>query len=189
MSLKENIDYIKEEISTQESFLEKFFKLEKFYKKYKVAMFSIVAIVIIGAIGIQVNSYMNEQNRLSANESFNRYIENSSDKKLLEELKQKSPKLYQLALYLTNSNDSVDNEYLKELVIYTKAIESKNLDAIATSTQNQKFLLKDFALFNKALIQAQNNDFADAKETLKMIPTTSNVASLVKMLEHYLLTK
>ncbi len=33
MSLKENVDYVKDELNTEEKFLESFVKVERFYKK------------------------------------------------------------------------------------------------------------------------------------------------------------
>ena len=42
MSLKENVSYIKDEISTEEQFFENFFKIEKFYKKYKKIILVII---------------------------------------------------------------------------------------------------------------------------------------------------
>ena len=34
MSLKDDVKYIKDEISTEEQFLEKYVKVEQFYRKY-----------------------------------------------------------------------------------------------------------------------------------------------------------
>ena len=51
------------------------------------------------------------------------------------------------------------------------------------------FLLKEFAIFNKALIQTQNGKFEDAKATLQLIPSDSQVSELVNVLKHYLVTK
>ncbi len=189
MSLKENVNYIKEEISTQESFIENFFKLEKFYNKYKKVIISTISIIIIGVIGISVSNYIKEQNKLSANNSFNKCLENPTDKAALEELESQDENLYKLAVYMNDRTKEVDKEFLKELSIYSKAIENTDLAVIDKITQNQNFLLKDFALFNKAMIQVQNGKVDDAKTTLKLISTTSSVTSLVKMLEHYMLTK
>ncbi len=36
MSLKENMDFVKEELNSEEKFLEGFVKLERFFKKYKL---------------------------------------------------------------------------------------------------------------------------------------------------------
>ena len=188
MSLKENVDYIKEEISTQESFIENFFKLEKLYKKYKKVIISLSIICVVAVVGTLVSNYVSEQNRLAANNIFNICLENPDDKVSLADLKSKDENLYKLALYVNNKTAN-DTEFFKELSAYSSAMESEDLNALDKVTQSQKFLLKDFALFNKALIQAQKANYKEAKETLKLIPLTSNVSSLVKMLEHYMLTK
>lgn len=51
------------------------------------------------------------------------------------------------------------------------------------------FLLKEFAIFNRALILTKEGKFEEAKDTLKLIPQTSQVKDLVSILNHYLLTK
>ena len=51
------------------------------------------------------------------------------------------------------------------------------------------FLLKEFAIFNKALILTKDGKFNEAKDALKLIPPTSQVKDLVSLLNHYLLTK
>ncbi|MEA3384368.1 MAG: hypothetical protein U9Q20_06840 [Campylobacterota bacterium] len=188
MSLKENVDYIKEEISTQESFIENFFKLEKFYKKYKIAIISTVAIVLVSFGGIQISSYLEEQNKIAANEAFNICLEEPNNKTALETLKSKDENLYDIVMYINNKKEN-NLEYFKELSSYSKAIENNDIAKIEKAIQSQKFLLKDFAIFNKALILAQNSKYKEAKETLALIPITSDVASLVKMLNHYMLTK
>lgn len=53
----------------------------------------------------------------------------------------------------------------------------------------KEFLLKEFAIFNKALIEAKNGKYEEAKNTLKLVPTQSSAYELVKILNHYLLTK
>jgi len=51
------------------------------------------------------------------------------------------------------------------------------------------FLLKEFALFNKALILTQEGEYSQAKQTLQLIQKDSQVSDLVALLNHYLLTK
>jgi hypothetical protein len=51
------------------------------------------------------------------------------------------------------------------------------------------FLLKEYAIFQKALQQALNLKYKDAKETLKLVPKSSSISQLVNKLNHYLLTK
>ena len=60
MSIKENVDYIKEELSSQEKFLENFVKGERFYKKYKTLMFAFIDIDIVGGIGLVIKNNIDE---------------------------------------------------------------------------------------------------------------------------------
>lgn len=189
MSLKENVDYIKEEISTEETFLEKFLQLEKFYKKYKKVIFGVASISFLFFIGVNISNYIKEQDLIKDNMMFNKVLSNNEDKISLEYLKQNNQQLYKLAIYMKNKDSATDLEFLKELSIYSKAIKENNIDKISSVSVKQDFLLKDFAIFNKALIQAQNKQYKEAKETLSVIAITSDVRKLVDMLNHFLLTK
>ena len=54
---------------------------------------------------------------------------------------------------------------------------------------NPNFLLKHYAIFQKALIQTINKNYTDAKETLRLIPDSSPVSQVANRLKHFLLTK
>ncbi|MEA3352752.1 MAG: hypothetical protein U9Q33_02905 [Campylobacterota bacterium] len=189
MSLKENVEYVKEEISTQESFIENFFKLEKFFNKYKKTIIGSVSIIIMAIAGLAISDYNAEQNKIEANEAFNTLLESPENKQAQEILKSKNKKLYHIAMYMNQKSSNVETEFLKELTQYSQAIQKNDTDGINRSAQDQKFILKDFAIFNKALIEAKKGDYKKAKETLRLIPETSGVEPLSKMLAHYLLTK
>lgn len=189
MSLQENIDYVKKEISAEETFMESFFKLEKFYKKYKIVLFAIIAIVIAGTIGYYVNNYFQMQNKIKANEAFNTLLLNPSDTDALNTLKQHNEKLYNIVLFTQNKPLENNVEFLTTLFEYSLAIKENSIDKITSTTQNQNFLLKDFALLNKAILQTQNGDYAAAKETTALISESSELATLAKMLSHFLLSK
>lgn len=189
MSLKEDVDYIKKEISAEESFMESFFKLEKFYKKFKMTIIGAVSVMIIAVVGYYASNYLAEQERLEVNIAFNKLLVLPDDQSSLALLKEKNQKLYQIIQYSKDSNSNVNVEFLKELSQYSAAIKENNTDKIAQVTQHQTFLLKDFALFNKAIIEAQSGKYTESKESLKLIPKTSSIAQLSQMLEHFLLTK
>jgi len=191
MSLKENVSAIKEEISTQEQFFESFFKLEKFYKKYKLLIFGITGLILAYFISSAVLDYKQEQNTISSNNAYNAVLLDQKDSINLAILKDSNKKLLDIAMYQT-SNDktkAIDVEFLKDIVVYNKAIQANNIKALNNLIINPNFILKDFALFNKALILSNKKDYISAKETLRMIPKESAVYSLASMLEHFLLTK
>jgi hypothetical protein len=189
MSLKENINFIKDEISTEERFFEGFFKLEKIWKKYKVAIISVAIISIAGFVGINIKNYLDIQNKIQANKAYNALLENKDDKKALEILKKSNPNLLEIAKYMQNKDLNINIEFLKEISIYNHAVDNGNLDEINKIILNQKFLIKEYAIFQKALIQALNSNYKDAKETLKLIPDSSSVSKLADQLKHFLLTK
>jgi hypothetical protein len=189
VSLKDDIAGVKKELSTEESFLEGFLKVEKFYKKNKTAIIGGITAVVIGVIGFYTYSYLALQEKIKVNIAFNKVLENPEDKKALEDLKTKSGKLYKVALFIQDNNSKSDIEFLNQLSLYSDAIAKNDAAQIASITQNQNFLLKDFALLNKAIIEAKNGEYAKAKESLKTIPEDSDTKALVQILQHYLMTK
>ena len=193
MSIKENVDYIKEELSSQEKFLENFVKGERFYKKYKTLIFAFIAIAILGGIGLVIKNNIDESNKLKANIAFNKVLQNSTDTQALEELKNTNEKLYEVALFLQAKNDNKSIEVsiplLKELSKYQTALADKNIAELDNLSMQNDFLLKEFAIFNKALLLTNEGKFNEAKTTLALIPQTSKAFELAKLLNHYLITK
>ena len=193
MSIKENVDYVKEELNSQEKFLENFVKGERFYKKYRTLIFASIAIIVIGAIGLVIKKNVAESNKLEANLAFNKVLQNSNDKEALELLKNKNEKLYEVALFLQGKNENkavdINIPVLKELAEYQVALSNKNVDELSNLSMQGDFLLKEFALFNKALLLSNEGKYEDAKTVLKLIPQTSKAFELANLLNHYLLTK
>lgn len=193
MSLKENVGFIKDEISTEEKFFEGFFKLEKVWARYKIAIISVGAVILLSFIGLNVNEYLETKTKIEANQAFNTLLKNPKDTNAINTLKNTNPVLLEAITYISNQQDGKQTktnvQFLKELSEYNIATTKNNLDEINKLTLNSQFLLKEYAMFQKALIQTSNNNFKDAKETLKLIPDNSPVNQLANMLQHYLLTK
>ena len=193
MSIKENVDYVKEELNSQEKFLESFVKGERFYKKYRTLIFASIAIIVIGSIGLVIKKNVDESNKAEANLAFNKVLQNSNDKEALELLKNKNEKLYEVALFLQAKNENkaanINIPVLKELAEYQIALSNKNVDELSNLSMQGDFLLKEFAIFNKALILSNEGKYEDAKTVLKLIPQTSKAFELANLLNHYLLTK
>ena len=191
MSLEENVNQIKKEISSEEKFFESFFKVERFYKKYKLIIIASAVVIVTYLVASNVISYQNEQDKLLANKAYNALLVNKDVAINTAILQEKNQELLNIFLYQNSSDNTkeVDAKYLKEISLFNKAIKNNDIKALDTLLLNPDFMLKDFALFNKALIQSSNSDFVSSKETLKLIPKTAVISPLVVMLEHYLLTK
>ena len=193
MIIKENVDYVKTELSSEEKFLENFVKGERFFKKYKTLIFAFIAITIVAIIAIFIKNNIDESNKLEANIAFNKVLENSNNSEALAILKEKNPKLYDVALFLQAKKEAksvdINVPLLKELSKYQAALNNKNISELDNLSMQNDFLLKEFAIFNKALFLTNEGKFDDAKKTLALIPQTSKAFELAKLLNHYLLTK
>lgn len=189
MSVKDDVASIRKEISAEESYMENFFKVEKLLKKYKKVLIAGVATAVIGTVGYYVSDYLAEQNKLQANEAFNILQENPKDIEAQAVLKVKNPQLYEIFQYTQDKTQANQETFFKELVLYRQAIKENDIEKITAVTQQQNFLLKDFALFNKAMLEVENKKYADAKATLQLIEQNSEVRPIAQMLEHFLLTK
>ena len=193
MSIKENVDYVKTELSSEEKFLENFVKGERFFKKYKTLIFAFVIIIIVGIIGFFIKENLAQSNKLKANIAFNQVLENSNNAQALATLKDKNPQLYDIALYLQAKKEAkvaqISVPLLKELSKYQTALANKNISELDNLSMQNDFLLKEFAIFNKALLLTNEGKFNEAKTTLALIPQTSKAFELAKLLNHYLLTK
>mgnify|MGYP003586082343 FL=1 len=192
MSLKEDVGYIKNELSSEEKFIENFVKGERFFKKYKTLIIAVVVILIIGLIGFTVKKSMDNSNKHDANIALSQFLENG-DEKALETLKNKNEKLYEVALFLQAKKDnkiaSIELPLLKELVKFQTATASNNIEELNSLSMQNDFLLKEFALFNKALILVNEGKYEEAKKELSQISQTSKAYELATLLNHYLLTK
>ena len=193
MSIKENVDYVKTELSSEEKFLESFVKSERFFKKYKTLIFAFVIIVIVGIIVFFIKENLAQSNKLKANIAFNQVLENSNNAQALATLKDKNPQLYDIALYLQAKKEAkvaqISVPLLKELSKYQTALANKNISELDNLSMQNDFLLKEFAIFNKALLLTNEGKFNEAKTTLALIPQTSKAFELAKLLNHYLITK
>ena len=192
MSIKEDVNYVKNELSNEEKFLENFVKGERFFKKYKTLIFAFIVIIIVGSIGIIIKKNIDNANKFEANVALNNCF-NNGDKNALEILKNNNQKLYEIALFLDakkeNKSAQIDIPMLKELLEFQLATHSNNIEKLDNLSLQNDFLIKEFAIFNKALILVNEGKYEEAKTSLNKIPQTSKAYELANLLNHYLLTK
>ncbi|RXK13431.1 hypothetical protein CP965_06415 [Halarcobacter mediterraneus] len=193
MSLKDNVDYVKEELSSEEKFLESFVKVERIYKKYKMLIILAVVVILGLAIGLYTTKTIQEKQKKEANIAFNQFLENNQDKDALKTLEENNKQLFQIAKYIQakkeNKTYDIEVKFFKEIAAYQKALDENSIDKLNAVSMEKDFLLKEFAIFNKALLQAKEGKYEDAKATLKLIPEDSQVNDLATSLKHFLVTK
>ncbi|QKF60119.1 hypothetical protein [Aliarcobacter lanthieri] len=192
MSIKDDVNYIKNELSNEEKFLESFVKTERFLKKYKIVILALVIILVVGTIGYFVKNSIDKANLYDANVALNSYLE-SGDKEALDILKEKNKNLYEVALYLEAKKElksaDISLKYLKDILDYQVAVLNSSETDLNLLSKKGDFLLKDYAIFNRALILVNNEKYSEAKELLNQISPESRAAELSNLLKHYLVTK
>jgi len=191
--MKENVDYIKQELSTEEKFFESTVKLERFWKKFKYLIIAVVVIIVAAVVGINYKSSVDAQNKIAANEALNLFIKDFKNEKALNDLQALDKNLYEVALYLKASKENkvatVNVPYLKELMLYNDALSKKDEVVLNDLTMNNNFLLKEFAFFNKALLLTKDGKYEEAKSVLKLIPESSQANQLAQLLLHHIEAK
>ncbi len=193
MSMKENVDFIKQELTTEEKFLEGTIKVERFWKKYKLLIIGVAIIIVAAVGGINYKKSVDASNKIAANEAMNLFLKDNKDEKALNTLKELDKRLYEVALFIKASKNSeiatVNVPYLKELMTYNEAISKNDLNKLNELSMDNRFLLKEFAIFNKAMILTQDGKYEEAKSILKLIPETSQANQLSQLLMHHIEAK
>ena len=192
MSLKENIDMVKEELNSEEKFFEKAVMTEKFVKKYKNMM--IVSVVVVIALVVGNIAYENNKSNIitAANTALNKLFVDATDKNALNELKTLSPALHDVWLFSQASanNDLVTMKELKnskalivsDLAQYELAKDVSSLNSYASSSDA---IFKDLALVQSAIILLNENKIKEAHNILFNVSKESSLNKIAAALMHY----
>lgn len=198
MSIKEDLKAVKEELNTEEQFLEGLIRAERFYKKYKKPIIALVSIAVIIFIGFSIKTYIDEANLKAANEAYLKLIKNPNDTQAAEILKSKNINLYyafKLQVASKNNDKNILKEvktnakdkYISDLADYQLASLSKKSDKLDRYIDDSKAgLVKNFALLEDAYLLLKENKKDQAKIKLSSIEVDSPLKDVAKNLEHYI---
>jgi len=195
VSIKDQVEFVKEELTQDEKLLESLIKVERFYKKNRLAILAVFVSFVVGGVGYGVMKYVKEQQLLKANSALLKLQNNPSDTDALQVLKDNNPSLARLFL-LKEATISGDMEILEklakskdeivsDLAMYHMAIFKNNLSQIKEYRLKSSALLKDLAIFDEAYLLCKNGKIDEAKDMLAQISEVSPIKSVAKMLEHY----
>ena len=198
MSLKENINAIKEEISAEEQFLESVIKAEGFLKKYRPLLIAIATLLIVGALGYITYDWIKTRDLRISNEAFLKLQQHPEDKSAIETLKEKNPPLYQAWLFqnglkssdpvaLSKLMNRISDPALKDLLSYQ--IASLKRDGIDQYAMKQDAILKEFALLQTAYLLLEKGNIEAARAKLAQISPTSPLQRLAQSLDHLIKLK
>ena len=187
MSIKDSINEAKKEFTSDEQMLASAFKLEKFYKKNKIAILSLVTIVVLFFSGRGVMQLIKENRLNSANDAYITLSKDANNKEAISTLKEKNPKLFELYSYkravqekntealksLANSK----NEFISDMSAYHLSILEKK-----SAKSN---LYNEIAIMNNAYLFIKNGKMSEAKSELDLINEQSAVYNISTIIKHY----
>ncbi len=195
MSLKENIDMVKDELSQEEKLFAGAVKAERFIKKYKLQLISVVVAVIIALVSNTVYQASVAQAIESSNEAYLTLLSNSEDAKAAEVLQENNPALYDAWQFkmardkndeaMLKSLSSSQSSVISDLASYELAALKKDKTALNEYALDQDAILKDLALINEAVLLMKEGKTEEAKTRLALIDQSSSLNKLAMLLQHY----
>ncbi|WP_373035909.1 hypothetical protein [Sulfurimonas sp.] len=195
MSIKNNIDMVREELNSEEKFFEKAVITEKFVKKYKNVMIASVVVLVV-FVGANIAYDINKQGQITdANEALATLSKDAKNSEALLTLKSISPNLYDVWTY-SNAIAKKDLETMKELkkssavlvgdlATYELAQESKDAASLDSYASKQNAVYRDLALVQSAIILMHNSELEKAHEKLSQISPQSSLNKIAQALLHY----
>ena len=186
MSIKDDVNYVKKELSGDEKILESAFKIEELYKKYKFVIWGVSAAIILGFLGKTGMDAMHEAKLADANKAFLTLQTKADDTEALQTLKAKNPALFELFSY-AQAVKNKDIKALNSLVGSSNAViadSSKYVVATLDNKSSDSKLYKEMALLQEAYLAIKAGDIKSAKAKLELIDERSSLATLASLLNH-----
>jgi predicted negative regulator of RcsB-dependent stress response len=198
LSLKDDLKSVKQELNSEEKFLESSIKLERFYKKYKFFIFGGLIALLIGIGWYQYSAYAKEANLQAANEAFLTLLKDPESTSAKDTLKDKNPDLYALYSFSNaikdNKIDQLDavieeqRAFISSVAGYEKASKQESLEPLVEYA-NSSNTLKELAALQATYLYIQDGEYEKAKNMIDQIPANSKMATIVNMYKHFLITK
>ena len=195
MSIKNDIEMIKEELTSEEKFFEKSVITERFVKKYKNILIAGVAFIVVGVTGSIVYNINKESTAKEANVALSSLQANPSDSNALAQLKSLSPSLYDAFIYskaladkdITSLESLKDSKFLPlaDLTRYELAQNKQDVNELTTYALTEDAIYKDLAQVQAAIILMNEGQTDKAHSKLKTITEASPLSKIAKELLHY----
>ncbi|HIP50823.1 MAG TPA: hypothetical protein EYG94_01945 [Campylobacterales bacterium] len=181
------IDDVKKELSGDEKMLASVFKAEKIYKKHKLKIFAVIAIVIAYFVGTAVIESIAEGKKEKANSAYLALEKNAKDTDALNSLKTNNLALFELFSYQEAVKTS-DVTALKSLATskneFISDLSSYHVAVIEGKPSDSKFN-GDLAKVHNAALLIKEGKATEAKEELELIPEDSPMHNISQIIKHY----
>jgi len=186
VSIKDDVNYVKKELSGDEKVLESAFKLETLYKKHKFKIWGVAIALVVFFGGNAIQETMHKAHLAKANDAFLVLQTNPTDKASFKILEENNPELLELFFY----SQAVKNEDAKTLkrlsssknVVISDA--SKYTVGVLAKKPVDSVLYNEMALFEEAYLAIGAGDVKKAKAKLALIDERSPLAVITGFLKH-----
>jgi hypothetical protein len=189
VSIKDDVNYVKKELSGDEKVLESAFKLETLYKKHKFKIWGVVIALIVFFAGNAIQESMHEAKLVKANEAFVALQVNADDASALKILKENNLALFELFSY-ANAAKKEDIKTLEALASSTNTVIS-DASAYTAGVLKRKpvdsALYNEMSLFQEAYVAIGAGDKKTAKAKLELIDERSPLSVITGFLKHSLI--
>jgi len=187
VSVKDDVKYVKKELSADEQVLESALKLETYYNKYKRKIWTILILIVLVLFGKIIFDAVQNSRMNSANDALLTLQEDPKNSEALSALQSNNPALYELYSY-AEAVKSKDTKKLEEL---TKSKNSLIVDVsqytgqALVSKSSESVYYKEMSLVEDAYLALKAGKSDLAKEKLELIDARSPVAPIADLLKHY----
>jgi len=195
LSLKENIEMVKEELNSEEKFFENAVKAERFIKKYRNALIGGVSAVVVLVIANVLYNADKQATAEAANAAYAALLQNGDDAAAQAELQKLNPALYDIWKLsgAVASGDAASLEKLttstapavSDIAAYELAALTRDAKKLDTYSYRQDAIYKELAAVENALLLIQSGDAKAARAKLAMVGKESPLYGVAELLMHY----
>lgn len=188
MGIKENLQAVKEEISTEEQFLEGMIKSERFFKRNKKYLLAILVVCVVGSIGYSIQTMMEIDRLKQSNEAYMTLLSDPNNAQALSLLKQKNEKLYtmyELQLALTTNDKDVLTRLSNATDTVVSAIASYGLSQVDKQSVPKGELFAGMVALQEGYALLKDAKINEAKVKFAQIDINSPLKQVAQNLEHY----
>jgi len=195
LSLKENIQAVKDELNSEEKFFENAIRTERFVKRYQKPLIASVVALVIGLSSYVGYGIYADAQTAKANEALSKLLLNPSDVTALKTLSDSSEDLYDL-YRLSKALKENDPKTLGELKLskspevadiakYEDAVIHSDMKSLGEYSKQQDGLYQELAMVQLAVVALQKGDIATAQQSLLSIKKESPLYNVAQNLNHY----
>lgn len=195
MSLKENIDMVKEELNSEEKFFESAVKVERFVKKYRNAMIGAVSAIVVLVIANTLYEADKASTAEAANKAYATLLKNSDDKVAQAELQKLNSDLYDiwmLSVAVSGKDEAALSKLttskapvVADIASYELAAISQDPAKLDSYSLRQQAVYKDMAAVEDAMLLLKEKKIDAAHSKLAMVAADSPLYQIAQLLLHY----